>query len=455
MEGSGSTNPPPPDDEQPPPTEPLQPQPPTQPWPPPQQQQQPPPPPGWGQPPPQGYPPAGYPPQQPPPQWGQGPPQPPYGPPPTQQGGGRNWLPWAILAGLLIIGIVVGGVLLLGKDDTAEAQTVRFQPPTSPGPHPFTKPTDVHGKTSVDVGSGPFGGTGSDLVCNRVLLIRALRLRPDRLRAWANTLGIEPTYRSVARYIRRLRPVTLTRDTRVTNHSFENGQAVAFQSILQAGTAVLVDKYGTPVARCRCGNPLTKPIYIPEAVCLYCPPRYEPPPPCRDYRDCYRRYPNPPPVCCTSTTTTTSTTETTTTETPPPSRPASAFFTPRTGRQGDTYTLHASGFPPNTQLTIDLTRPDGRHETHTFGTDSAGEGAYTFPRAQNPILGTYTARVTGGGESATALTTVIGEPQPQQQQPQQTTPQSSGGSGLQCNPPRSQLEFEQCRDAGQLPAQQP
>ena len=81
------------------------------------------------------------------------------------------------------------------------------------------------------------------------------------MRAWAEVLGIPPNIRAVARYIRKLKPVTLTRDTQVTNHSFEGGRAVAFQAILQAGTAVLVDKYGEPVVRCRCGNPLTTPIF--------------------------------------------------------------------------------------------------------------------------------------------------------------------------------------------------
>jgi hypothetical protein len=42
----------------------------------------------------------------------------------------------------------------------------------------------------------------------------------------------------------------------VTNHGFANGVATPYQAVLQAGTAVLVDHYGTPRARCYCGNPL-------------------------------------------------------------------------------------------------------------------------------------------------------------------------------------------------------
>src|SRR5688500_1058800 len=159
----------------------------------------------------------------------------------------QNRWPLFVIAALVLLLIAGGAVVALGGgEEEAEAQTVRFQQPTDPGPAPFTKRTDVRGRDKVKVGSGPFGGTGSDLVCDRDLLIKSLRARPDRLRAWAQIVGIEPTVGAVTRYIRSLRPYTLTRDTRVTNHSFVDGRAVAFQSILQAGTAVLVDKDGKP-----------------------------------------------------------------------------------------------------------------------------------------------------------------------------------------------------------------
>ena len=149
------------------------------------------------------------------------------------------------------------------------------------------------GSGDSEVGAGPFGGSGSDLVCDRELLIDSLIAQPDRLRAWAGVLGIDPTPRAVTNYIRSLTPVTLTVDTRVTNHTFVDGRAVPLQSILAAGTAVLVDKYGRPVVRCRCGNPLLEPIYYPKAECTNCPPRYQPPPPCR-WRRYDPWYPYPP-----------------------------------------------------------------------------------------------------------------------------------------------------------------
>jgi hypothetical protein len=49
----------------------------------------------------------------------------------------------------------------------------------------------------------------------------------------------------------------LRSDTAVTNHGFANGKATTLNSVLQAGTAVLVDRAGVPRVRCACGNPLT------------------------------------------------------------------------------------------------------------------------------------------------------------------------------------------------------
>jgi Domain of unknown function (DUF6777) len=373
------------------------------------------------------------------------------------------WLAAALVLLLAVAGGVVA-LLTLGGEEEAKAQTVQFEPPDKAGDHPFTPPADRSGPKRVDVGSGPFGGTGSDLVCDRELLIRSLKARPDRMREWARVLGVAPTDKAVAAYIRRLRPVTLTRDTRVTNHTFVDGRAVAFQSILQAGTAVLVDEDGVPVARCRCGNPLLKPIYIAEAVCIGCPPNYRPPPPCEyyDYDDtayrrygdaywkriyvrtdfvevCYFPYPDPPIVHIAPYHPPRPKRE----KPPPPQEPQTnpaASFSPSSGTQADTYTLYASGFRPNVTLSVRLVRPDGVAESYSITTGSDGSGSYTFPHVNDPITGTYTATVTdtGTGDSATASTTVSPNPTAQPA-PEQT-------DVLQCDPPRSQLEAEQCAE---------
>lgn len=375
--------------------------------------------------------------------------------------------PFMTIGALMAVIAVAAIVLLAGGDDSepasADAQTVRFQAPTDKGPDPFTKPADVRGGDRVNVGSGPFGGSGSDLVCDRELLIRSLRARPDRVREWARVLDVDPDITAVARYIRGLRSVTLTRDTRVTNHSFVDGRAVGFQSILQAGTAVLVDEKGVPVVRCRCGNPLLKPIHIETAKCFGCPANYEPPTDCvyvdfaRLYRDydgdeylrayrrrdfsnaCYLPYPDPPRVKRTAT-------RKRKAPASPITNPA-ASFSPSSGTAADTYTLSASGFRPNTTLSVSLTRPDGASERYSITTNGSGNGSYTFPRVADAAPGTYTAvvRDPGSGDSATASATVSAAPQQQQ---------DSGG--LQCDPPRSQLESEQCAERqGQAPQQAP
>ena len=341
-------------------------------------------------------------------------------------GGRRPWL-YVALA-VVLAAAAASAVLLIGGGDEAEGRTVRFQKPTEPGPDPFTKPADVRGERKVSVGSGPFGGTGSDLVCDRELLIRSLRARPDRLRAWAQVAGVDPTARAVARYIRSLRPVTLTRDTRVTNTSYADGRTVRFQALLQAGTAVLVDDKGIPVARCRCGNPLTEPIHYPEATCIACPPDYKPPPPCERYRDCYRRYPDPPPVKGATDFGLPASPDDRPPpeESPPPEAsppdddsglaeprepegatgPPTASFSPPAGSVSDTYTISFANFPPGEPVNIHLTRPDGAEEDYTAQADGSGSGSFTFPRVADAIPGTYDAVVTNGPVLAPAQVTV-------------------------------------------------
>jgi hypothetical protein len=223
-----------------------------------------------------------------------------------------------------------GGSGPAGSGGGSNVQTVQFQKPLDPGPAPFTAPADVRGRVTQPI-SQPFGGSGSNRVCDRDKLMRFLRAHPDRMYEWARVLHVQPTYTAVKRYIAKLHPVTLTRDTQVTNHAFKNGRAVPFQAILQAGTAVLVDRYGRPVVRCYCGNPLGPAVYTPTTTtkCVDCPPHYRPPRQCQfgrydnydvifyrrtyysnasydetyirlsrrgRYRNCYAAYPDPPTV---------------------------------------------------------------------------------------------------------------------------------------------------------------
>ena len=97
---------------------------------------------------------------------------------------------------------------------------------------------------------GLYGGTRDQRACDPQKMVSFLAANPDKAQAWADAQGIPVG--EVTAYIEALTPVLLRGDTRVTNHGFRNGVATARQSVLQAGTAVLVDKYGEPQARCAC-----------------------------------------------------------------------------------------------------------------------------------------------------------------------------------------------------------
>jgi hypothetical protein len=104
---------------------------------------------------------------------------------------------------------------------------------------------------------GLYGGSRNLGTCDTGLLVNFLEQNPDKGAAWAGVLGI--TAPQIRDYVSQLTQVVLRADTRVTNHGFANGKAFALQSVLQAGTAVLVDKFGAPRVRCECGNPLLEP----------------------------------------------------------------------------------------------------------------------------------------------------------------------------------------------------
>jgi hypothetical protein len=104
-----------------------------------------------------------------------------------------------------------------------------------------------------------YGGSGNNGVCDKLALTEFLTSHNEQANAWASVEGISLS--QVADFIRQLEPEVLSRDVRVTNHGFRKGAgASAFQSVFQAGTAVLVNQFGYPVVRCLSGNPLTPPI---------------------------------------------------------------------------------------------------------------------------------------------------------------------------------------------------
>jgi hypothetical protein len=129
---------------------------------------------------------------------------------------------------------------------------------------------DLTGTTTTTSASAPlpdevglYGGS-LEQTCDPELLIAYLESEPEKAAAWAGVQGINVDL--IPEFIRSLTPAILQVDTRVTNHGFSGGEATPRQSILPAGTAVLVDDTDQPRVRCYCGNPLREPR-DPERPC--------------------------------------------------------------------------------------------------------------------------------------------------------------------------------------------
>jgi hypothetical protein len=112
--------------------------------------------------------------------------------------------------------------------------------------------------------AGLYGGTLDAASCDPGKLVDFLEQNPDKAAAWAGVVGIRPS--EIRSYVATLTPVILRSDTRVTNHGWVNGRANPIPAVLQAGTAVLVDRYGQPVTKCNCGNPLSPPQPVSTPV---------------------------------------------------------------------------------------------------------------------------------------------------------------------------------------------
>ncbi|MGJ6964002.1 DUF6777 domain-containing protein [Streptosporangium sp. G11] len=104
---------------------------------------------------------------------------------------------------------------------------------------------------------GLYGGTRGARHCDKQRLVRYLARNPAKARAWADVFAISPA--RIRQHVRALTPVVLRRDILVKNHGYKNGKTTVFHALLEAGTAVLVDRSGNPVVKCDCGNPLIRP----------------------------------------------------------------------------------------------------------------------------------------------------------------------------------------------------
>lgn len=142
----------------------------------------------------------------------------------------------------------------------AFSTSVHYTPVASTAPASAPPTSAAPGAGGHVSGSTPglYGGTQNQAACDVEQMIGFLSANPDKAKAWAGVEGIGTD--QIPDYLHSLTPVVLRVDTRVTNHGFSGGKATPRQSVLQAGTAVLVDKMGVPRAKCACGNPLLPPI---------------------------------------------------------------------------------------------------------------------------------------------------------------------------------------------------
>jgi hypothetical protein len=206
------------------------------------------------------------------------------GGPPAEQQKSKKALLLGLLA-LLLVAAAVGSFLVLGGGDDEDAggqvvlepigltlrddfagnldlesfgssieKSLPGLPPLDSGIEAVLAALRADGDTP-----GLFGGSRDAGTCDVEQLVEFLTddANADKAEAWAEVHGIEVD--EIEDFVRSLTPVRLRFDTRVTNHGFVDGAANGFQSILEAGTAVLVDDEGVPRVKCNCGNPLTEP----------------------------------------------------------------------------------------------------------------------------------------------------------------------------------------------------
>lgn len=171
----------------------------------------------------------------------------------------------------LALVLVAAAVLVVGGFRFFSGGEVFLEATDDPGPQPFTAdsglrfpnvdramPTGGTGIPSVSGGTpGLYGGVRNSPECFGAQIVDFLSGEPAKAAAWAAVQGIN--VEEIAAFVDRLTPAVLLQDTRVTNHGYADGRAAPRQSVLQAGSTVLVDDRGVPRVRCACGNPLLAP----------------------------------------------------------------------------------------------------------------------------------------------------------------------------------------------------
>ncbi|MET7620078.1 DUF6777 domain-containing protein [Streptomyces sp. NPDC005408] len=154
-----------------------------------------------------------------------------------------------------------------GPDPYTATTAISADAPSPPPPVPSSDPSPSRGQTLRTLSGatpGLYGGTQSVGSCDVEQQVTFLSTDQAKARAFGRAAGVSQA--DIPEFLRGLTPVVLRADTRVTNHGYRHGSATSYQSVLQAGTAVLVDGNGAPRVRCACGNPLKPPVAVKGAV---------------------------------------------------------------------------------------------------------------------------------------------------------------------------------------------
>jgi hypothetical protein len=143
-------------------------------------------------------------------------------------------------------------------------------PPADPAADTATEPADGESTESTEAPDGSvtvaaapgtaeevFAGQRGVAACDTDRLVAQLADDAESAPAWAAVEEIEES--EIPSFVSTLTAIVLTRDLRVTDHSLVDGRAVPRQAVLQIGTAVLIDVFGSPRVRCASGSPLTAP----------------------------------------------------------------------------------------------------------------------------------------------------------------------------------------------------
>jgi hypothetical protein len=207
-------------------------------------------------------------------QYGAPPPQAPPPAPPTKKKGKGGLI--ALLGVLVVLAIAatVFFVLRGGGDD----DEVVLQPVTAVGEDPWTDNFDLFNgdlerleialdgipelddatdDTGIPVDgdlAGLFGGVRGEVACDKDGLAEQLTDDDAKAEEFATVQGISAG--DVEDFVGDLTAVMLRKDTRLGDHGFRDGSAERFESVLEKGTAVLVDGDGVPRVRCASGSPL-------------------------------------------------------------------------------------------------------------------------------------------------------------------------------------------------------